>query len=142
MLGLLKPETLIAALLGLVLAPCLAEAQQQAAPALSGDFFTGTLWFFVIGLVGYYVLVTRPMVLKEEAHKKFLDGLKKNDEVITSGGIFGRVAGVKAEYVTIEIAPSVRIQVAPEHIKTPPKQEQPLKHEAAAKAGDKPAKKE
>jgi preprotein translocase subunit YajC len=41
-----------------------------------------------------------------------LANLKKNDEVITGGGIFGRVVELKDKIVTVEIAPGVRVRVS------------------------------
>ena len=92
--------------------------QQQ--PAMTdAHFFTYTIWFFLIGFVGYYVLVTRPAVLKEESEKKFLQDLKKNDEILACGGIFGRVVQIQPDQVTVEIAQNVRIRVKPDQISRP-----------------------
>lgn len=102
-------------------------------PAQS-EFLSTTLWFFVIGMFGYFLLVTRPMAMKEEAQKKFLEGLKKGDEVMTSGGIFGRVVSTSADLIGIEIAQGVRIRVKPEHVQATPA---PAAKNAAKEGGEK-----
>ena len=75
-----------------------------------------TVYFILLGVFVYYIIVRKPEIAREGALSKFLKGLKKNDEVITSSGIYGRVISVKQDFITIEIAPNVRIKVKPEHL--------------------------
>ncbi len=60
----------------------------------------------------FYFLLIRPQQKRAKEHKAMLDALKRGDEVVTSGGIHGKVTGVTDETVTLEIAPNVRIKVA------------------------------
>lgn len=97
-----------------------APTGEDAAPMSEADFIISTVWFIILGVFVYFMLVLRPGFAKEDAHKKFIEQLKKHDEVVTSGGIFGRVVAVKAEFVTVEVAPNVRLKVKPEHVHAPP----------------------
>lgn len=60
----------------------------------------------------FYFLLIRPQQKKQKEHRKFLESLKKGDEVITSGGIMGRISGLTENVATLEIAPKVNIRVA------------------------------
>ena len=88
----------------------------SAKPQTFSNFVTGSVWFFLLGLTVYYILVLKPGFEEEDRQKKFIDELKKNDEVMTAGGIFGRVFGITPEFISIEIAPNVRIKVAPNKV--------------------------
>jgi preprotein translocase subunit YajC len=58
-----------------------------------------------------YFMVIRPQQKKSKEHQELLNKLKKNDEVMTSGGIYGKVIDLKETVVTLEVAPNVRIRV-------------------------------
>jgi len=58
-----------------------------------------------------YFLFIRPQSKKASDHKKMLAALKRNDEVVTTGGIIGRIAELSDKLVTLEIAPNVRVRV-------------------------------
>ena len=80
------------------------------------QFVTNTVWFFLTAFFVYWFLVLRPQMAKEDEHKAFIDALNKNDEVVTGGGIFGRVVSTNAEFVTVEVAPNVRLKVRPDSV--------------------------
>lgn len=114
----------------------MAQNAGDAPQVSTAGFMSGTLWFLAFGIAGYYFLVTRPLVMKDAEQKKFIAGLKRNDEIVTSGGIFGRVQVVAADSITIEVAPNVRIKLKPEHVLAPPAQtggEEPKKVEVLSK---------
>jgi preprotein translocase subunit YajC len=67
---------------------------------------------FILIFVIMYFMVIRPQQKMAKDHQDVLNKLKKNDEVMTSGGIYGRVVDLKETVVTLEIAPNVRIRVA------------------------------
>ena len=58
-----------------------------------------------------YFLVFRPQTKKASDHQKMLAALKRNDEVVTSGGLIGRIVELGDQLVTLEIAPNVRVRV-------------------------------
>jgi len=58
-----------------------------------------------------YFLMIRPQAKKAKEHRQLLESIQKNDEVITAGGILGKVIEVGDQYVTVEIASNTQIQV-------------------------------
>ena len=59
----------------------------------------------------FYFLLIRPQQQKAKEHREVLANLKRNDEVITNGGLYGRVIQLSDRIVTLEIAPNVRVRV-------------------------------
>jgi len=59
----------------------------------------------------FYFLLLRPQSQKAKEHAKMLRELKRNDEVVTSGGLVGRVTDLSDKLVTLKIAPNVRVRV-------------------------------
>jgi preprotein translocase subunit YajC len=94
----------------------LAYAQTGDEPAGPGplvQFFPLILIFVV-----FYFLLIRPQQQKTKAHKKLLDDLKRNDEVVTAGGIYGRVMELGEKVITLELSQNVRIRVERSKIET------------------------
>jgi len=62
-----------------------------------------------IGLIGavFYFLILRPQSQARKKHTEMLKALKKNDEIITSGGLMGKVKAIKDDEITIESGESV-----------------------------------
>lgn len=58
-----------------------------------------------------YFLMIRPQQKQMREHRTLLAGLKKGDEVVTSGGFIGRLHQVGEKTVTVEIAPGVKVRV-------------------------------
>ena len=81
------------------------------APAAGGD--AGLMGFLPIILmfVLLYFLMIRPQSKRAKEHKAMLAGLQKGDEVVTAGGTLGKVTKVGDNFVSVEIAPNVEIQV-------------------------------
>ena len=87
----------------------LAFAQDGAAPGGPGplvQFFPLILIFVV-----FYFLLIRPQQQKAKAHRTMLSELKRNDEVVTVGGVYGRILELGEKVVTLELAQNVRIRV-------------------------------
>ncbi len=59
----------------------------------------------------FYVLVFRPQAKARKAHEQMLKNLKKHDEVVTTGGMFGTVVNVKSDAVTLRVDENVRVDV-------------------------------
>jgi preprotein translocase subunit YajC len=68
--------------------------------------------------VVFYFLLIRPQQQKAKEHRVLLANLKKNDEIITSGGLYGRVLALADDVVTVEIAPNVKVRVSRPQIAT------------------------
>ena len=64
----------------------------------------------------FYLLVFRPQSKARKEHEAMVKGLKKHDEVVTSGGLFGTVLNVKPESITLRIDENVRVEVEPSAI--------------------------
>ena len=58
-----------------------------------------------------YFLMIRPQMKRAKEHKTMIEALQKGDEVVTAGGVLGRITKVGDSYVTLEIADNVEIQV-------------------------------
>ena len=88
-----------------------AHAANGAAPAAGGsDPFTGLLFF--VGMIAiFYFLLIRPQQKKAKEHRKMVEALAKHDEVITSGGILGKVTEISDQYLTVEIAQNVNVKI-------------------------------
>lgn len=86
-------------------------AYAQSAP---GSMFGGDLMAFlpmVAIFVVFYFLLIRPQQKKAKEAKAMLDALQKGDEVITAGGILGKISKIGDQYVTVEIASNTEITV-------------------------------
>jgi preprotein translocase subunit YajC len=65
---------------------------------------------FLIFIIFYFLLI-RPQQKKQAEHQKMVGALKKNDEVVTSGGIHGVVVNVKDGTIVLKIADEVKIEI-------------------------------
>jgi preprotein translocase subunit YajC len=102
-------------------APAATASSAVTAPAAAGavtpfQFILGSVNFFLVGFFVYYLLILRPGQLKDEAHSRFLRELKKDTEVMTSGGLLGRVREITPQYIVVEVSGNVRLRVHPEHV--------------------------
>ena len=86
-------------------------AYAQGAPGVGGPGPMLTIFPFILIFAIMYFMVIRPQQKKAKDHQALLAKLKKNDEVMTSGGIYGKVVDLKETVVTLEVAPNVRIRV-------------------------------
>ena len=68
--------------------------------------------------VVFYLLLIRPQQQKAKEHRVMLANLKRNDEIITNGGLYGRVLAMADDIVTIEIAPNVKVRISRPQIGT------------------------
>jgi preprotein translocase subunit YajC len=59
----------------------------------------------------FWFLVIRPQTQKAREHSGMLKELKRNDEVVTTGGLIGRIVELGDSVVTLEVAPNVRVRV-------------------------------
>jgi preprotein translocase subunit YajC len=65
----------------------------------------------VLIFVIFYFLLIRPQQKRAKEHRTLLSNLKLGDQVLTSGGIYGRVTGLREDVVTVEISDKVRVKV-------------------------------
>jgi preprotein translocase subunit YajC len=89
-----------------------AWAQGVAAGAQGSAYGTLIQMAPIVGIVAiFYFLIIRPQTQKANEHTKLLGGLKKNDEIVTTGGLLGRITELGDKVLTVEIAPNVRVKV-------------------------------
>jgi preprotein translocase subunit YajC len=86
-----------------------AYAQTAGATGIEGNLmsFLPIIMMFVV----LYFLMIRPQMKRQKEQKAMMEGLKKNDEVITVGGILGKITKVTDAYVTIEIAADTEVVI-------------------------------
>jgi preprotein translocase subunit YajC len=89
----------------------LSAAAAPAAAPTSGAMIQQFALMAAIFAVFYFLLI-RPQQKKVKAQQDFLGNLQKGAEVITSGGIYGKITGLTDTVVTLEIAEKLRIKVA------------------------------
>jgi preprotein translocase subunit YajC len=86
------------------------DAFAQGAPA-PGGFQGAPLLMMVVFIAIFYFLLIRPQQKKAKEHQNLVSKLAAGDEVVTSGGILGRITDVGDTFVTLEVAEGVRIKV-------------------------------
>jgi preprotein translocase subunit YajC len=74
--------------------------------------FLPIILIFVI----FYFLLIRPQQKRSKEHRGLLANLKVGDNVLTSGGIYGRITGLRDDIITLEISDKVRVKVSRGHI--------------------------
>ncbi|HSW12572.1 MAG TPA: preprotein translocase subunit YajC [Solimonas sp.] len=65
----------------------------------------------VVLVIVFYFMLIRPQMKRTKEHRQMLDKVAKGDEVVTGGGLAGRVVGIGEAYLTIEIADNVSVKV-------------------------------
>lgn len=92
-----------------------AYAQAAGASATSGIF---DMWPFLVMFAVLYFVMIRPQMKRQKEQKTMMDALAKGDEVVTAGGILGKVTKVTDTFVSLEIANGVEMQVQKSAITT------------------------
>lgn len=95
-----------------------AQAPGAAADAGVAGILAGPIPIFVMMLAVMYFVMIRPQQKRAKEQREMMDALAKGDEVITSGGMLGKVAKVSEAYVTIEVAANTEIVVQKSAIAT------------------------
>jgi preprotein translocase subunit YajC len=87
----------------------ISPAFAQAAP--SGDPGYIGLLPIVLMFVLLYFLMIRPQMKRAKEQKQMVEALQKGDEVVTAGGVVGRITKLGDAYISLEIAPNTEINV-------------------------------
>src|SRR5688572_20895331 len=85
-------------------------AWAQAAPSGAGGML-GTILPLVLIFVVFYFLLIRPQTKRAKEHREMVAKIAPGDEIVTNGGILGRVTEVGDSFVTLQVANGVVIQV-------------------------------
>ena len=94
-------------LLDLLISPAAAQAAAPAGqPSILGSLALPILFFVVV-----FFLMIRPQMKRAKEHRDLVAKLAKGDEVITNGGVAGRIANVGENFIALEVAPGMEIKV-------------------------------
>ena len=89
----------------MIISPAYAQATGGGDPGFIG--FLPIILMFVL----LYFLMIRPQMKRAKEQKAMIEALQKGDEVVTAGGIVGRITKLGDQYVAVEIAPNTEINV-------------------------------
>lgn len=93
----------------LLAAPALSLAEGAAPPA--GPSGIANIVFILGFVVIFYFLIWRPQAKRAKEHKALMSDLNKGDEVITTGGLAGRIVKVTDDFILLEVADNVQLKV-------------------------------
>jgi len=95
------------------------ELAYAMGPQPGGGGQGSQLWSFlpiIFIFVIFYFLLIRPQQKRTKEHRKLLDTLKVGDYILTNGGIYGKITGLRDTIITLEISDKVRVKVNRGHI--------------------------
>ena len=81
-----------------------------AAGGAGGSAFFVQLFPLLLIFVVFYMFLIRPQQKRAKEHEAKINAVQKNDEVVTAGGLMGKVTKVADDYVEVEIAQNVRVK--------------------------------
>ena len=70
----------------------------------------------ILIFVVFYFLLIMPQQKKAKSHKQMLESIVKGDEIITSGGIHGKVVGITDQVITVDVGEKIKIRISREFI--------------------------
>jgi len=87
----------------------ISDAMAQSGAAGPGGFetFLPMILLFVV----FYFLLIRPQQKRQKEHKNMVADLAKGDEIVTMGGILGKIVAVEENFITIEVAPGTEFKI-------------------------------
>jgi preprotein translocase subunit YajC len=88
-----------------------AAAQAASTPSSPAAGITSSLLLPVLLIVVFYFLLIRPQQKKQKEHRQMVDALAAGTEIVTGGGVLGKVVEAGDQFLTVEISPGVRIKV-------------------------------
>lgn len=96
----------------------ISPAFAQASGGITGEGGLVTLLPIVLMFVLLYFIMIRPQVKRQKEHRTMVDGLQKGDEVVTSGGLVGKITELGETYVSLEVAANTEISVQKAAVQT------------------------
>jgi preprotein translocase subunit YajC len=84
----------------------ISNAYAQTAPAATGGTESSlmSIGFMVLIFIVFYFLLIRPQVKRQKEHKTMVEALNKGDEVVTAGGMVGKISDMADQYITLQVA--------------------------------------
>ena len=74
------------------------------------------LILLVVLMVVFYFFLIRPQVKRAREHRELVSSLEKGDEVVTAGGLLGRITRLTDDFVVLEIAEKLEVKVQRQHV--------------------------
>ena len=96
----------------------ISDAMAQAGPAAQQGNPIMSLLPLVIIFVIFYFLLIRPQTKRAKEHRKMVEAMAVGDEVVTNGGVAGRVTKVGEQFVSVEVANGVELKVQKHAVST------------------------
>jgi preprotein translocase subunit YajC len=97
-------------LLTLIAAPVLAAEEVPPAQDMGNPIFQTILMILMIFAVFYFLLI-RPQQRQQKEHEQRINALSKGDRIVTAGGIFGTIIGMKDDIAVVKIAENTKIEI-------------------------------
>jgi len=94
-----------------------AMAEGAAAAGQQGSGLVGMLPLLVIMVLFYFMLI-RPQTKRAKEHKNMVESLAKGDEIVTNGGLLGKVNDVGESFLNVEIANGVDVKIQKQSVAT------------------------
>ena len=82
-----------------------------AAPAAGGPIPGLDIFIIVAFALVFYFIVWRPQSKRAKEHRELVGGLAKGDEVVTNGGLIGKIVKVDEQYLVLEVAPNTELKL-------------------------------
>ncbi len=79
-----------------------AQAQPQPQPS-AGESWVTLLIMLALMMVFFYFFLVRPQRKRQQEHQALLESLRRGDEVVTIGGIYGKIVKIDKDYVTLQV---------------------------------------
>ena len=92
----------------------ISSAFAQTAPAAAGGDMSSSLMSMlplVLMFVVLYFVMIRPQMKKQKEHRNMIEAVAKGDEVVTAGGVLGKISKVGDNYLGLEVSSGVEIQI-------------------------------
>ena len=97
----------------MIISPAYAQAAAGGDPGFIG--FLPIILMFVL----LYFLMIRPQMKRAKEQKAMVEALQKGDEVVTTGGIVGKITKLSDQYVTVEVAPNTELVMQRSAVQVP-----------------------
>jgi preprotein translocase subunit YajC len=81
-----------------------------ADPGAQGDSLMSLVPLILVFVIFYFLLI-RPQSKRQKEHQQMVSSLERGDEVVTNGGVIGKLTHVGEQFVTVEIADSIEIKL-------------------------------
>jgi preprotein translocase subunit YajC len=89
----------------------ISDAAAQAGAPAAGGSITSALLLPVLLIVVFYFLLIRPQQKKQKEHRQMVEALAVGTEIVTGGGVLGKVTDLGEQFVTVEIADGVKVKI-------------------------------